>query len=177
MIKSKSGQIWVETVIYTLIAFVLISAVLAIAQPKIKEIQDKTYLEQSIGIMKDINNIFLSLAQGGIGNKRLIEIGINKGELKIDGEKDMLIFEMESNYLYSEPNQNVFNGDIQIYTREKGDGFVINMTQNYSGSYNITYIGVDESKIISSSSAPYRIFISNKGKDSLDRIIINFENG
>ncbi len=177
MINNKSGQLWVETVIYTLIAFVLISAVLAIAQPKIRELQDKTFIEQSLGIMKDVNNIFLALAQGGTGNKRLIELGINKGDLKIDPATDSLTFEMESSYLYSEPDKDISDGEIIIHTRERGDGYVVNMTQDYSDMYNITYQGKEELKDFGQSSAPYRLFISNKGKDTANRIIIDFEIG
>ena len=175
--RNKLGQIWVETVIYTLIAFVLISAILAIAQPKIEKIQDKTFVEQSLGVMKDLNNVFLSLAQGGAGNKRLVELGINKGNLKIDASKDELVFEIESSYLYSEPGQEISDGDILIHTREKGDGFVVNMTQNYSGRYNLRYAGKDELKIMGESSASYKLFISHKGKDASNKIIIDFEIG
>ena len=176
MMKNKSGQIWVETVIYTLIAFVLIAAVLAIAQPRIAEIQDKAFIDQSLGVMKDIDNILLSLAQGGIGNKRIVELGIKKGSLKIDGARDELVFEIDSSYLYSEPGTNILDGDILIYTKKKGDTYTINMTQNYSG-YNITYQGSDELKIISKASTSYQLFISHKGKDTANKIIIDFEVG
>lgn len=177
MIKkgNKSGQLWVETVIYTLIAFVLIGAVLAIAQPKIKEIQDKALIEQSLGIMKDLNNVFLSLAQGGAGNKRIVELGISNGNLEIDAIQDQLVFEIESSYLYSEPGVNYTKDEILIETREKGDNFIINMTQNYVEKYNFTYGGKDELKILEESSAPYKLFITHKGKDSSNKIIINFE--
>jgi uncharacterized protein (UPF0333 family) len=37
--KNKRGQIWVETVVYTLIALVMIGLVLAFAKPKIEELQ------------------------------------------------------------------------------------------------------------------------------------------
>ena len=50
----KRGQIWVETVIYTLIALVMIGTILAFALPKISEIQDKSTIEQSIIVIKDI---------------------------------------------------------------------------------------------------------------------------
>ena len=173
---NKSGQIWMETVIYTLIAFVMIAAVLAIAQPKIEEIQDKAFIEQSLGVMKDINDIFLSLAQGGVGNKRIIELGIKKGNLKIDGTEDGLTFEIDSSYLYSEPGTGIYDGNILIYTKKKGDTYTVNMTQNYL-NYNITYRGSDEAKIISKASTPYQLFISNKGKDSSNKIIIDFEVG
>ena len=45
---NKRGQVWVETVIYTLIALVMIGLVLSFVQPKIMELQDKATLQQSI---------------------------------------------------------------------------------------------------------------------------------
>jgi len=75
----KRGQVWVETVIYTLIVLVLISSVLFFVKPKIEEMQDKVIIEQSIGMMEDINMIVLSLVQGGMENKRKIEFEIKQG--------------------------------------------------------------------------------------------------
>ena len=174
MVNGKNGQVWVETVIYTLIAFVLIGAVLAIAQPRIEEIQDKAFIEQSFGVMKDIDNIILSLAQGGVGNKRVVELGLKKGNLIIDGENDKLSFEIDSNYEYSEPGVNIIEGDITIYTRKKGDVYSVNMTRTYS-NYNITYQGTDSTRIIGKATATYKMFISHDGKDSSNQIKIDFE--
>src|SRR3989339_625134 len=98
----KRGQVWVETVIYTLIAFVMIGSVLAFVKPKVEEMQDKAIIEQSIGMMEDINTIVLSLVHGGAGNKRKIELGIKKGILMIDGQNNKLIFEIESGNTYTE---------------------------------------------------------------------------
>ena len=57
---NTKGQIWIETVIYTLIIFVMIGLVLSFAKPKIEEMQDKAIIEQSIAMMKDIYSNFLS---------------------------------------------------------------------------------------------------------------------
>ena len=46
--KGTKAQIWIETVIYTLIAFVILGAVLGFAKPKIEELQDKSIIEQSL---------------------------------------------------------------------------------------------------------------------------------
>ena len=162
-----------ETVIYTLIAFVMIAAVLAIAQPRIEREQDKALIEQSLGVMKDIDNVLLSLAQGGVGNKRLLELGIKEGSLKIDGENDQLVFEMDSVYEYSEPGENYIEGNTVIHTRTRGDEYTVNMTRAYS-SYNITYNGRDEVGLINKASTPYQLFISHKGKDAGNKIILDF---
>ena len=49
--KRKKGQIWVETVIYTLIAFAMIGLALSFVKPKIDEIQDRGIIEQSITLL------------------------------------------------------------------------------------------------------------------------------
>ena len=174
--NNKRGQVWIETVIYTLIAFVMIAAVLAIAQPRIEREQDKALVEQSLGVMKDIDNILLSLAQGGVGNKRLLELGLKEGSMKIDGENDKLIFEIDSVYEYSEPGQDYTEGNTVINTRKRGDEYTITMTRTYS-NYNITYKGTDNAELINKAATPYQLFISHKGKDASNKIIIDFEIG
>jgi hypothetical protein len=172
---NSKGQIWIETLIYTLIAFVIIGLVLSFVNPKIEEMQDKIIIEQSIGMIEDINGIILSLMQGGAGNKREMELGIKKGVLKIDGVNDKIIFEIESRYMYSEPGKQVYYGDILTYTEKQGNLYIITLTSDYSGEYNITYKEKDELKLLNKASTPYRVFFSNDGKDLSEKIIIDVE--
>ena len=161
MKQKKKGQVWVETVIYTLIALVMIGAVLAFAVPKVQQIQDKAIIEQSINSINDINNVVLSVVQGGAGNKRIVEANIKKGLLKIDGVNDKIDFEMETGYVYSEPGKNINLGDIQALTEKVTGAYKVTLTASYN--YNITYNGNDEEKIIDQSPTPYKIIIENKG--------------
>lgn len=174
---NKRGQLWVETVIYTLIAFVMIGAVLAVVQPKIQELQDKALIDQSIGIMKDINTIFLSLNQGGPGNKRLIELNLKKGSLEINGQNDTITFELDSSYAYSEPGEDIDVGGALVNTKKNGDTYMVSISQNYSSQYNLTYFGKDDIKTISAASVPYQLFISNSGEDPSNKIVLNLEVG
>ncbi len=169
--KNKKGQIWVETVIYTLIAFVMIGLVLSYAKPKIEELQDKSIIEQSIAMIKDIDSTILTI--GSPGNKRVMELGIKKGILKIDGVNDLILFEIESKYTYSEPGTNIVDGNLIIHTEKIGKFNIVNLTRDYSEGYDIRYQGKDELKLISKSSIPYKVFISNIGGN--DKIIINVE--
>jgi len=169
--QKKRGQVWVETVIYTLIAFTMIGAVLAIAKPKIEEIQDKTIIDQSILLVEDIDNIILSIVQGGQGNKRLIEPTIKEGNLRIDGINNKIVFEIESRYVYSQPGKEVYVGGIIAYTEKKGKYNTVTLTKDYSGKYNITYDGSDEIKSLNKASIPYKIFILNKGKTGNETVI------
>ena len=158
----KRGQIWVETVIYTLIALILIGAVLAFIIPKVEEIQDKAIIEQSITMMKSIDNIIISVIRGGPGNKRIIDLGIKEGTLKIDSAKDEIVFEIQSEYVYSEIGEKINIGSIVVLTEETQTLKKITLTSSYS-KYDLTYNGKNETKSISQASTPYKFSIENKG--------------
>ena len=169
---SKRGQIWIETVLYILIAFALIAAVLAFVKPKIQEIQDKTITVQSISVMEEINSLVTDVVVGGAGNKRTLQLKIEKGNLEIDGTNEKIVFEIESKYQYSQLNSNVRVGSINITTEEIGSKlYKVVLTLDYLGRYDIAY-GDDSQKIYTIAKSPteYRLFISNKGNNK-----INFE--
>ena len=171
---NKKGQVWIETVIYTLIIFVIIGLVLSYAKPKIEDVQDRIIIEQSIGMLEDINNLILSLIQGGPGNKRKIELGIKKGTLKIDGLENKIIFETESRHTYSQPGEDIYHGNIIAHTEKKGKYNIVTLTMDYSEEYNIMYQEKNQLKLINKATVPYKIFISNKGGATP---IIDFEIG
>jgi hypothetical protein len=162
---NKRGQVWIETMIYTLVAFALIGAVLAFAKPKIEEIQDQAITEQSIEVLDKIDSLINSAVQGGNGNKRLLEIGIKKGELIVDGVNDKLIFILEGRYVYSQPGKVVDLGRITALTESRGKYNQITLTKNYSGNYDIMYNkNPNGEKTFGKSSTPYKIFITNLGE-------------
>ena len=170
-IKNKRGQVWVETVIYTLIALTMIGSVLAFILPKIEEIRDKSIIDQSINSIKNIDSIIDSVVGGGPGNKRLVETNIKSGKIKINGAEDKIIFEIETTYLYSEPGKTINLGNVEAITEDIGGLNKVTITADYN--YNITYNEVDEEKILEQSSTPYTITIENKGEDGSGNTIIN----
>jgi type II secretory pathway pseudopilin PulG len=159
--KSRRAQVWIETVIYTLIALVIIGLALTFVQPKIMELQDRATLQQSISMLNEIDNKILSLSQSSPGNTRKLEINIRAGSLTIDGINDAIRFSLEkSHYQLSEPDTEVNYGDIAVYTHPVNELNTINMTLNYS-EYNLTYQKLDAIKTITQASTPYNLFISN----------------
>lgn len=169
-LNNKKAQVWIETVVYTLIAFVILGAILGFAKPKIEKLQDKSIIEQSIGMLGDIDAIIEEI-QTTSGNKREIELNIKKGSLNIDSLNDRIIFEIESSYAYSEPGITITKGNIKIDNEKIGKINKINATINYAEkNYNITFNGEDKSEKLAKSSAPYKLFISNEGETK-----INFE--
>jgi len=169
--KNKRGQVWVETVIYTLIAFTLMGLVLAFVVPKIEETQDRGIIEQSIQVLQDIDSLIRNL--GGPGNQRTPEIGISKGTLTINGVEDKIFFELESRYQYSQPGENITIGKITANTKAQGKINIITLTLNYTGTYNLRYANADETKTLSRAPVPYQILISDEGTDSFGKPIIN----
>ena len=171
----RSGQVWIETVIYTLIAFVMIGAILAVAKPRIDQLQDKILIEQSIETLKGIDSLVFNVVQGGPGNKRLIEVGITKGILKVDGVDDKLIFELEGKHEYSEPGQEISDGNILINTEKQGKLRYVNLTRDYSKDHNITFQESDEIKSLSKASTSYKLLIANNGKGDDGRWIVDIK--
>ena len=167
----KRGQVWVETVIYTLIAFVMIGLVLSYARPKIEQLQDNALIQQSTEMMKQIDSTILTM--GGAGNQRILEIGIKKGILKIDCINDKIIFEMESKSLYSEPGKNINDGSVIIFTEKKTGYNLVTLTLDYSSNHDLKFEGSNVLKDISKSSTSYKLTISNEGENLNDKTIIN----
>lgn len=170
--QKKRGQIWIETVTYTLIAFVMIGLVLGFAQPKIEEMQDKTIIEQSIGILKQIDSVIREVSEEGIGNKREIDVGIKKGKIVVDSKNDSVYFEITGRYMYSQPGQSFEEGNLNITTIEKGETYTTTIKRNYANIYNITYEGEEKDKSLARASNAYKVYISNKGGTTKN---INFE--
>ena len=169
------GQVWIETVIYTLIALVMIGLVLAFARPKIMEIQDQATIKQSVEMLKQIDSTFLSM--GSAGNQRILEMSIQKGSLKIDGETDKFIFEMESRNLYSEPDVEITDGSVKILTQKLADYNLVTLTLDYDDVYNIKISGKDELKTLTPASTSYTLTILNEGEDSSGNSIMNITVG
>lgn len=157
--KNKRGQVWIETVIYTLIAFVMIGLVLSYARPKIEEIQDNALLKQSTEMLKEIDSTILQM--GAAGNQRILSLGIKKGNLIIKSSEDKIVFEMDSKNVYSEPDKIINDGSVEVYTQKKSSFNTVTLTLDYSGKYNIQFNGKEEEKAISKSSTPYKLLISN----------------
>src|SRR4030043_358670 len=162
--RSRLAQVWIETVIYSLIAFVMIGLVLSFARPKIEELQDRAVLQQSTEMMKEIDSTILTI--GAPGNQRVLEIGIKEGVLKIDCPNDKMIFEMESKSVYSEPGKPVNDGNIIVLTEKKTGYNLVTLTRDYGeDGYDLKFEGDNnELKVISKASTSYKLSILNEGE-------------
>jgi len=162
--KNK-GQIWIETVTYTLVAFILIGLILAFVKPKIDELQDKALIDQSLNLLKKIDQVIGEVYDKGVGNKRMVDVLIRKGELSINSTNYTISLYFEGEYEYSEVGQIIQEGSFEILTTKVGSSYGVLMEKKYE-NYNITYSGREITKLIGKSPTPYKLFISNKGGGS-----------
>jgi len=156
----KKAQIWIETVIYTLIGLTIIGILLGVAKPKIQEMQDKSIIEQSINAMQELD-LKISSVQGTPGKRTSIkQLKISKGELKINSAEDKITWEIESSRQYSELNIPIKIGSLNITTLS-GNPWKIKIEAPYS--YNITFEEKEQLKTFQPAPSPYVLFFENKG--------------
>lgn len=171
--KNYKGQVWVETVIYLLIAFVMMGLVLSYVKPKIEDMRDQTIIKQSIEIMNEIDNSITTI--GSTGNKRLIEMGVKKGDFFIDSTRDLITFEIQTDYKYSESNEPVYDGNIKVITEGENQYSKVILERDFSEEYDFIYDNSETNKSISKASSVYKLFIENKGVGTQPgKLVINF---
>ena len=61
----ERGQVWIETVLYTMIGLVLIGLVLGFVNPKIEESKDNLIIEQTLTLLNDLDSK-INIAQDNI---------------------------------------------------------------------------------------------------------------
>lgn len=161
----RKGQIWVETVIYTLIGLTLIGVALTLILPKINEYKDRAVVEQSIDAMKVFDTKIKEVADSGAGNIRKIDsFYIKRGKLIFDSESNEIIFLIEGLAKpYSEAGENIEIGATTIRTTGTGKNSKVEIFLNYSSSVNLTFEGSKSQREFSSNSIPYSFILENKG--------------
>ncbi len=158
--KTKA-QVWVETVIYTLIGLSVIGILLGFAVPKINEAKDKAVIEQSISVLEGVDGKIYEV-QGTKWNKRVVDLRISRGKLVIDGTNDDIYWIMDSKNRFSEPGTEIpFGKTIKVLTEEKGDAWSVRLKIHYE--INLTVNGVDSSIEIISAETPYSLNMENTG--------------
>ena len=166
---NKRGQVWVETVIYTLIGLVIIGLVLAVAKPKIDAKKDEVIIEQAMEALGNINDKIYEV-QRAIGNRRTIDLKIGKGTVIIDTSEDTISWVIDSSFEYSESGAVVPVGSLDVLT-EPSSPWKVTLLEEYN--VDIQYDGQTEgTKELSSASVPYSLIIENSGRNGSDDMVI-----
>jgi len=164
---NSKAQIWVETVIYTLIGLTIMGIILSVVTPKINQINDRALLSQTKEAMTQINEQVQEILSS-TGQQRDILLTVKKGEYFIDGPGNSISFILKGTGApISEPDQVIKSGEINILTKTKTSGkYDVYFVLNYS-QYNITYSGKDVNKTFTPAPAGYRLLLINAGSSSI----------
>ena len=167
--KERKGQIWIETVLYTLIGLALIGLVLAFITPKINESKDRAVIEQSIGLLNLIDDKINIIISGAPGNTRNIDITLKKGDLYFNSTADKITIVLDD---ITEPltqeGTDVDIGRIKARSSKTQKANNITLTLDYSDTADIGYfegssITPVPNKKFTISSTPYKFSFANKG--------------
>jgi type II secretory pathway pseudopilin PulG len=162
-IVNKGGQVWVETVIYTLIGLTIMGLVLAVALPKINAKKDEVLINQAIQAMGDIDNK-VYLVQGAALNRRTVDLDIGKGKVIIDVGENTISWVIDSRFKYSEPGFPSTMGNMIILTEET-DPWTVTMTIHYAVDIRFGEDMVTGTKELGSAPTPYKLMVENAGND------------
>lgn len=158
----KKGQVWIETVLYTLIGLVLMGLVLAFVMPKINEMRDNAIVEQAISTLNVMDSKINEVIQRGAENIRESEFSLKRGELYINSTTDEIIFALDGlTKPYSESGVEIRQGRIYVLSTKGAKTSSVILKLKYNA--NITYDGRDENKKLTAAATPYKFFIKNEG--------------
>ncbi|VVB78077.1 Uncharacterised protein [uncultured archaeon] len=171
------GQVWIETVVYTLIGLAIMAILLSISMPQIEKIKDKSIITQTTDSLNVLNSK-VSEAEEARGSIRVVNFKIAKGRLELNSSGNKVIYTLENTKLeLSQIGESIKEGNVIMETKKSGDKFNIFLTMDYNNTLNLTYNGKKETKVLQAGTAPYKIILENTGYDASRKINIDFNLG
>lgn len=159
--NNKIAQVWIETVLYTIIGLAIIGILLAFVMPKINQTKDNLVIEQSIDTLKILDKKIKEISSE-TGSRGKVDLRLKRGYLYIDPDKKQINITIEDlTSLYSEPGVLIRDGSLGITSQEGSKRNSITLSVSYSET--ITYDGNLAGKKINSAPLPYVLIIENTG--------------
>jgi len=156
------GQVWVETVIYTLIGLGLISVVLVLVTPKINEYKDRSILEQTISSLNGIDREIQNVLSGGPGNARVVQFSMKRGKIFFDRKNNSILFVLDdSSVLFSESGQETSIGNIKVLSEKGTKKNKVLLRLDYN--FDLDFEGDKDVLEFVQSSTPYKFRFENAG--------------
>ncbi len=162
--QHSRGQVWIETVLYTLIGIALIGLVLSFVYPKIRATQERLLIDQTIESLHALDEVVVRVLERGSGNVKSYKFAMRKGKLIIDGMNDKVTVNItDLSIEYSEPKVLIEDGRILLLTTKGQQTYAITLTLDYAKSnINITANGKDVSQTFTQAATPYTFFVENQ---------------
>src|SRR3972149_10097198 len=116
---NKKAQVWIETVLYTLIGLALMGLALGFVMPKINEARDRALVEQAISSLSSLDSKITEAIQTGTGNVRQTEFLMKRGEIYINASFDEIDLTLDGLAKpYSEPGVKIQMGRVTVISTE-----------------------------------------------------------
>ena len=157
----KRGQVWIETVLYTLIGLTLMGLALGFVMPKINEARDRAFIEQAINSLSELDGRISNVIQTGPGNVRQTELLMKKGEFHINASSNEILMILRGiTKPYSEPDVEINLSRIKLKTETGQKTHTVYLKVAYS--VNITYRDEERNREFAAAPTPYKFIIENK---------------
>lgn len=139
----------------------MIGAVLAFVNPKIQEIRDKLVLDKTVEMLEELDSK-ISEVGSVVGNQRVINLDVKRGELKIgDTEIEYVLEGAKVEYSQATTEDDFIDSGekVKFRTEKNNDLYDVTLKLDYKGEYILDY---GEGALTKSSTA-YKLSIINKG--------------
>lgn len=158
------GQVWIETVLYTLIGLSLIALVLSYVYPKVQSSQERILVDQTRESLASLDEVILTVNERGPGNIKTYDFTMKKGTLVVDGFNDEIFFVVDGlDHVYSEPGVPVQEGRLELLTQEgqKKNNVKLKLVykQDDDKGIDIKVNGKDIAKSFTQAPLPYKFSI------------------
>ncbi len=135
MVCKKKGQVWIETVLYTVIGLSIIALVLSFAYPKVRAAQENILIEQSIATLNNLDQVITTVNDRGPGNIKTYTFTIKRGKLTVDQWRERITLEIKNmKSEYSEPGVPISEGRVSILTSEGAKAYTITLSLDYTST-------------------------------------------
>lgn len=162
VLTEKKAQIWISVVIYTLVGLTAIGLLLVAIQPRIKQIRDGITIKQTIEALHNFDSALRSTLIAP-GNKRNVEFKLSEGQLEFLPGEDKIVWRMQSENKFSEPDVSSKEGTVEILTTT-GDPWEVTLTLSYDdATVDLTFSNAQQAKTIPKAAKPYTLSIENLG--------------
>ena len=164
---NSKAQIWIETVIYTLIGLIIITIIISVATPQIEKIKDKGIVNNMFSVLNELDNKISEVMQAE-GSVRNIQIAMGKGYIEINSSNNFIRYTLDNTRLkLSEPGEDIPRANINLTTKEMGSRFRITLTRYYN-DVNITFNNEDVLRTLQGGGAGHSLVMQNMGDNEIN---------
>ncbi len=158
----KRGQIWISAVLYMAIGIVILTLIISVGMPVINKMRDRHTLIQTEEMMLSLDGIIRSVYNQGPGAQDVASLEVSQGNLDVNSAIELILWEMDTTALLSEPGVTVEHGNMILETTEQGNTYHVKLSLDYSTTaINITYSG------FLPISGKHRISVQNAGNNEI----------